>query len=181
MSNGPWLDKIGTNYLWGKVKALFTGHKHSGSDITSAVANANYAAFAGNFAIGTAMTGTNDKTYLIGVSTTSGGFASGRYSNDVYYAAVTNTFVAPNFSGSGAKLTGVNGSNVTGTVANATKATYATGLGTTAATYKVATSLNATATSSLPTSKAVADYVAGQIASVELTAITNAEIDEICV
>lgn len=175
MSNGPFLDKTGTAYLWGKIEDKLDN---------ATVANANYAAFAGNFAMAAAMTGTNDKTYLIGVSTTSGGFASGRYATDIYYVANTKTLVATNFSGSGAALTNIKGSRVTGTVANATnatKATYATGLGTTAATYKVATTLTATATSSLPTSKAVADYVSNQMANVEITAITNAEIDEICV
>lgn len=92
------------------------------ANINGTVANANYAAYAGNVTsattAGTAATvTTNAQPNITSVGTLSG-------------LTINGTGTATLFEGSGANLTNLNGANVTGTVGSASTATNATNAGT---------------------------------------------------
>lgn len=88
----------GLERVWGKVNNKISNHNHPGSAITSQVANANFAHFTSNINVTGMMTGTNEKTYLIGTSAVTGSYQA-RSNSAVYYVPATKTLHAPNFSG----------------------------------------------------------------------------------
>jgi len=109
------------------------------ANITGTVANANYAAYAGN--VINAVQSNITQVGTLANLTVTANITSGN-------ANLGNLATANYFTGNGSLLTAINGSNVTGTVANATYATSA-GSATTAATVTASAQPNITSVGTL--------------------------------
>jgi hypothetical protein len=148
-SNVSVASEVVTFNTFGNVRAgYFLGN---GSQLTGTIANANYAAYAGN--VVTAAQPNITSVGTLASLTVTGNISSGN-------ANLGNLVTANYFTGNGSLLTSLTGGNVTGTVANATYATSA-GSATTAGTVTTAAQPNITSTGTLASLTVTANISSG--------------------